>query len=107
LRDTDGTFTGWYVNLEEPAARWRDAGLAGVDIVDQDLDIVIGPDHVAEWKDEDEFTTRLAFGDRYWVIAAAARGDFPFDGSWCDFAPPASWSTPRALPDGCLRPPRR
>ena len=120
MRDDAGQFAGWYVNLEEAAVRWHDPDLAGVDIVDQDLDIVISPDRVPEWKDEEEFAERLAFGEKYWVrdeqavraegervIDTARRGEFPFDGSWCDFTPPAEWATPSSLPDGCLRPPQR
>ena len=43
------------------------ATVAGVDIVDQDLDVVVAPDRTWQWKDEDEFTERLAFPDHYWV----------------------------------------
>lgn len=120
MRDETGAFGEWYVNLEAPAVRWRDPGLAGVDIVDQDLDIVISPGGAAVWKDEDEFVERLAYGDRYWVrdeqsvraegrrvIAAASRGEFPFDGSWCDYRPPAEWTAATRLPDGSSRPPVR
>ena len=64
---TTARFTGWYVNLEEPGVRWDDGEVAGVDIVDQDLDIVVGPDRSWQWKDEDEFAERLAFPDHYWV----------------------------------------
>src|SRR5207247_4183670 len=39
-----GDFARWYVNLEEPAVRWDDGYLAGVDVVDQDLDIQVEPD---------------------------------------------------------------
>jgi hypothetical protein len=120
LRNADGAFAGWYVNLEEPAVRWHDPRLAGVDIVDQDLDLLIGPDLVGQWKDEEEFEERLRSGARYWVadgesvraegrrvMDAAATGRFPFDGTWSDFTPPRHWKTPRTLPDGCLRPVRR
>src|SRR5437899_3099350 len=39
-----GEFRGWYINLEQTAARWDDGEVAGVDYVDQDLDIVVAPD---------------------------------------------------------------
>ena len=39
FRSGDGRFTGYYVNLEEAGVRWDDGDIAGVDIVDQDLDI--------------------------------------------------------------------
>jgi len=117
FRDDAGRFTNWYVNLEEPGVRWDDGDLAGVDILDQDLDVVVQPDLSWEWKDEDEFTERLAFPGHYWVadeaavraegervIKLAEAGDFPFDGTWCDFLPDPSWTPPTALPAGWDRP---
>ncbi len=53
-------FASWYVNLEEPGVRWDDGPVAGVDIVDQDLDVVVHADRSWSWKDEDEFAERLA-----------------------------------------------
>jgi hypothetical protein len=109
----DAAFTGWYVNLEEPSVRWP----GGVDFSDQDLDIVVGPDRGWRWKDEDEFTERLAHGGHYWVrdekavraegerlVPLIEAGAFPFDGTWCDFRPPAGWRTPTGLPPGWDRP---
>ncbi len=117
FRDADGGFANWYVNLEERAVRWDDGALAGIDVVDQDLDIVVDPDRSWRWKDEDEFTERLAFPDHYWVRDEAAvraegwrvvkqieAGDFPFDGTWIDFQPDPSWATPTELPAGWDRP---
>jgi Protein of unknown function (DUF402) len=112
-----GEFDCWYVNLEECATRWDDGEVAGVDVVDQDLDVVVAPDRTWRWKDEDEFTERLAFPDHYWVadeqavraegrrvIKLAEAGDFPFDGTWTDFTPDPSWSVP-TLPSAWDRPP--
>jgi hypothetical protein len=120
FRDSAGTFTNWYVNLEEPGVRWDDGDVAGVDVVDQDLDIVVRPDLSWEWKDEDEFTERLAFGGQYWVTDEAAvraegervvkrieAGEFPFDGTWTDFVPDPAWPVPAGLPDGWDRPAAR
>jgi hypothetical protein len=114
--DDAGTFVCWYVNLEERAVRWDDGDLAGIDIVDQDLDVVVYPDHTWEWKDEDEFTERLALPEHYWVrdeqavraegrrvIKIAEAGEFPFDGTWTDFVPDPSWGVPE-LPGGWDRP---
>src|SRR3954464_11704013 len=56
-----GAFRNWYVNLEEPAVRWRADGLLGLDTVDQDLDIVVDADRGWRWKDEEEFADHLAF----------------------------------------------
>lgn len=118
--DARGRFANWYVNLEEPGVRWDDGDVAGVDMVDQDLDVVIRPDRTWEWKDEDEFAERLAHPDHYWVadeaavraegkrvIALAEAGEFPFDGTWCDFTPPPDWTAPESLPVGWDRPPVR
>jgi hypothetical protein len=120
FRDAAGKFTSWYVNLEEPGVRWDDGDVAGVDIVDQDLDIVVRPDRTWRWKDEEEFLERLALPDHYWVTDEAAvraegenvvkeieAGVFPFDGTWVDFAPPSDFEVPPALPSGWDRPPVR
>lgn len=118
FRDDEGRFTEWYVNLEERALRWDDGGVAGIDVVDQDLDIVVAPDRTWWWKDEDEFAERLALPEHYWVQDEAAvraegrrvaklieAGEFPFDGTWTDFVPDPAWPVPRALPPGWDRPP--
>jgi hypothetical protein len=118
FRDDEDRFTAWYVNLEEPAVRWSDpAGAAGVDMIDQDLDIIVRPDRSWEWKDEDEFVERLAHPEHYWVDDEAAvraegervvkqieAGEFPFDGTWTDFHPDPTWPTP-TLPARWDRPP--
>jgi hypothetical protein len=75
-RATD-RFAGWYVNLEEPGVRWDDGHVAGVDIVDQDLDVWVPPDRRWRWKDEGELGERLGFPEHYWVpdeTAVRARG---------------------------------
>lgn len=103
----DGTFTGWYVNLEAPQVRWDDGDLAGVDTSDHELDLVVTPDRQVIWKDEAAFAERTGH-PRYWDAAQAAAiravgtaladraraGRFPFDGTWCDFRPDPSWSVP-------------
>jgi hypothetical protein len=120
FRDEAGAFKEWYVNLEEPGTRWDDGTVAGVDIVDQDLDIVVRPDRTWSWKDEGEFLERLAFPEHYWVADEGAvraegervvkiieAGEFPFDGTWVDYVPPPQWLTPSELPAGWDRPPVR
>jgi hypothetical protein len=116
----DGGFAAWYVNLEEPAVRWDDGHLAGVDMCDQDLDIWVPPDRAWRWKDEEEFAERLAFPAHYWVsdgdavraegervVKLIEAGGFPFDGTWCDFQPSPQWTVPGSLPEGWDRPPVR
>jgi Protein of unknown function (DUF402) len=113
----EGAFMGWYVNLEEPAVRWDDGSVAGVDIVDQDLDIWVEPDRSWLWKDEHELAERRRFPDHYWVpdpesvraegeklVPLIESGAFPFDGSWCDFVPDPSWLDTPELPAGWDRP---
>lgn len=115
--DADWQFQYWYVNLEERAVRWDDGDLAGIDVIDQDLDVVVAADHTWRWKDEDEFAERLAYPDHYWVadeaavraegrrvIKIAEAAEFPFDGTWTDFRPDPSWQCPRSLPTGWDRP---
>jgi hypothetical protein len=117
FRDDTDRFIGWYVNLEERAVRWDDGPVAGVDVTDQDLDVVAAPDRTWRWKDEDEFTERLAFPDHYWVSDEAAvraeglrviklieAAEFPFDGTWTDFRPDPSWPVPDIVPSGWDRP---
>lgn len=117
FRDDDDRFAGWYVNLERPAVRWDDGPVAGIDIVDEDLDIVVAPDRTWQWKDEEEFVERLALPAHYWVADEAAvraegervvkeieSGVFPFDGTWCDWQPPPEWTPPAELPAGWDRP---
>lgn len=112
----EGAFAGWYVNLEERAVRWADGDRAGIDVVDQDLDVWVEPDRTWRWKDEDEFTERLAYPEHYWVadehavrsegrrvVKLIEAGEFPFDGTWTDFVPDPSWAVPD-LPPGWDRP---
>lgn len=97
--NADDLFAGWYVNLETPAHRWP----GGIDVRDQVLDVLIAPDRSAAWKDEDAVdfigpeaaAEARAEGEK--VIALAAEGAFPFDGSFLDFQPPPAWP-PTDLP---------
>jgi hypothetical protein len=117
FRDGGGRFTGYYVNLEEAGVRWDDGAVAGVDIVDQDLDIWQPAGQPWRWKDEEEFTERLAFPGHYWVNDAdAVRSEglrvaqdieaqiFPFDGSLLAELPDPEWVVPGRVPDGWDRP---
>ncbi|HET9518048.1 MAG TPA: DUF402 domain-containing protein [Actinoplanes sp.] len=110
----DGTFAGWYVNLESPPVRWS----GGIDVQDRALDVRIWPDRRWRWKDEDEFadqagdplffdtaTAHAVRAEGLRVIDAAGRAAFPFDGTWCDFRPPADWDLPQ-LPPWWDAPPR-
>jgi len=96
----EGRFEGWYVNLERPVIRWA----GGVDVYDQELDLLIYPDGRWSWKDEDafaEYTGEPAFLDELEAAAVRAEGDrllalacagaAPFDGRWMDFQPDPAW----------------
>jgi hypothetical protein len=115
--DPDGTFAGYYVNLEEPAVRWDSGAAAGLDTVDQDLDIVTDADRSWRWKDEQEFADHLAHPSVYWVDDSAAvwaegdrvaarieAGAFPFDGARTGFRPNPEWTVPAVFPPGWDRP---
>lgn len=95
-----GTFTGWYVNLEAPYIRRPDS----VDTNDHVLDLVVMPDRQWEWKDVEEFDERIGdpfYFDRPTAEAIRAEGerltklieagDFPFDGTHTDFRPDPDW----------------
>jgi hypothetical protein len=115
---TEGRFSSWYVNLERPGVRWENPdGLAGLDTIDYDLDIVAAPDRTWRWKDEDEFTDHLAVPENYWcddeaavrisgaeVVKLIEAGDFPFDGTRTDFRPDPAWVVPTEIPAGWDRP---
>ena len=75
FRDADDTFSNWYVNLEERAARWDDGEVAGVDVTDQDLDIIVHQDLTWEWKDEDELAWVVEHGRIDAARAARIRAD--------------------------------
>lgn len=113
----DDRFRSWYVNLEEGGVRWDDGEIGGVDIVDQDLDIVAQPDRSWRWKDEEEFVERLAYPEHYWVHDEASvraegervaklieAGAFPFDGTWLGFTPDPGWTVRDRVPAGWERP---
>jgi hypothetical protein len=113
FRHDSGEFRGWYVNLEEAGVRWDDATVAGVDIVDQDLDIWVEPDRTWSWKDEEEFAERLAYPHHYWVTDGDAvretgervvkrieAGEFPFDSSLLGVTGDPLWTGALSVPLG-------
>ncbi|MFF3629065.1 DUF402 domain-containing protein [Streptomyces sp. NPDC002164] len=99
-------FRGWYVNLEHRVHRGDD-----IDVADHELDIDVAPDRSWRWKDERSFAEKTGH-PAYWtpdeasairdegraVARLAETGTFPFDGTWCDFQPPPTWTTPPRRP---------
>ncbi|MEV4535008.1 DUF402 domain-containing protein [Asanoa sp. NPDC049518] len=97
-------FNAWYVNLERPVIRWA----GGVDVYDQELDLLVYPDGHWSWKDEEAFaayTGHPAFWDEAEAAAVRAEGErllslartgaAPFDGQWLDFQPDPTWQPTR------------
>lgn len=104
----DGTFSGWYVNLEAPCTR-RPGGVVTTDHV---LDLVVTPQRRWQWKDADEFGRRIghpryfdsteaetirAEGERLTKLIEA--GEYPFDGTHVAFRPDPHWPSPRLSGD--------
>ncbi|KJK51991.1 MULTISPECIES: cytidylyl-2-hydroxypropylphosphonate hydrolase [unclassified Streptomyces] len=105
-------FKNWYVNLEEPRARWA----GGVDSEDHFLDIAVYPDRSWKWLDEDEFAEaqrsglmgreqarRVREAGRAAVALIEAWG-VPFSAGWQDWRPDPAWGIP-ALPEDWDRTP--
>ncbi|NYV77649.1 DUF402 domain-containing protein [Streptomyces sp. UH6] len=105
-------FKNWYVNLEEPLARWA----GGVDSEDHFLDVVVYPDRGWDWRDEDEFAEAQRVGlmdagtaagvreaGRQAVEVVRAWGP-PFSDGWEHWRPDPAWSVP-SLPDDWDRTP--
>ncbi|MEU3978661.1 DUF402 domain-containing protein [Streptomyces sp. NPDC026672] len=105
-------FKNWYVNLEEPLARWH----GGVDSEDHFLDISVHPDRSWHWRDEDEFAqaqrdglvdaplaARVREAGRAAVSVIRAWGA-PFSEGWQQWRPDPSWEVP-SLPEDWDRTP--
>ncbi len=111
--DADGSFRGWYGNLEAPQVRRRTAhGTLLVDTADRALDVwvplVEGRPH-PQWKDEDEFAAFTGAPGRWGadlvpdirsagqrLVDLALAASAPFDGRWCVVPDPLP--APRDLP---------
>ncbi|MCX4748770.1 DUF402 domain-containing protein [Kitasatospora sp. NBC_01287] len=105
-------FKRWYVNLEERTRQDH-----RILVTDLELDLVVAADRSWQWKDEESFRRKTGLPG-YWTAqqAATARAEgervaalveaaaFPFDGTWCDYTPPADWTLPPlpAPPVGAL-----
>jgi hypothetical protein len=100
FRHADGSFRGWYVNLEEPLRRTPD----GFEFEDHILDIWIEPGADPRWLDEDELADALARGLMTPAAAAAARAEgervlaeWPFPTGWEEWRPDPGWGLPPPL----------
>ncbi len=100
FRDDDGSFRGWYVNLQAPL---RPSPL-GFDTMDHQLDLWIEPDGAVTWKDEDHLEQAVTLGILGAGKAAEVRREaervleeWPFPTGWEEWRPDPSWPLP-ALP---------
>ncbi|MET9496475.1 DUF402 domain-containing protein [Streptomyces sp. NPDC006552] len=102
FREPDWTFRNWYVNLEEPRARWS----GGVDSEDHFLDLSVYQDRSWRWHDEDEFAQAQAAGLMSAAQAAGVRAAGrravavieawgpPFSDGWQHWRPDPAWPVP-------------
>jgi hypothetical protein len=97
----DGTFQGWYVNLED---WWRT--VEGIDAYDHQLDIWVEPDGSWKWKDEDDLAeaVRLGIHTEEDAVAIRAEGErviaeWPFPTGWEDWRPDPAWPLPALTED--------
>lgn len=107
FRDDQGSFTGWYVNLEAPHRR------LGTDLYSADhvLDVTIAPDGTSALKDQDELDLATEQGrftaaeakqirsNAHAAIASFASGDWPFEPEWTAFRADPSWTVPPLPPE--------
>lgn len=96
--DAEGAFQNWYINFEAPMQRAGER----VDTVDWHLDLVIAPDGVAHWKDEDEAEAAVAAGQlpEQRLLESRRQAEAILDdfvgflrrvGDWRGFRPPNDW----------------
>jgi Protein of unknown function (DUF402) len=104
--EADGTFLGWYVNLEEP---WRRAAV-GFDSRDYILDLILWANGQHEWKDAEQLEEAVQAGvvtrteaDAAWaegrrVLQRARTGASPFSDGWEQWRPDPTWRAPELVP---------
>jgi len=112
-----GEFLAWYVTFERPITR-HDDGLV-IDTLSYWLSLIVLPGGKTFWKDTDHWN--WAVGERLYsptevstveglrdeLLAAAADGTGPFDGTWTEWAPieldpldlPDYWDRPAVVVD--------
>ncbi len=99
----DGSFRGWYVNLQAPLRETR----LGFDTTDWQLDLWIPADSDdAHWKDEDDLAKAVELGIMSAEEGRLARDEaervieeWPFPTGWEDWRPDPGWGPP-TLPAG-------
>jgi hypothetical protein len=103
----DGSFRGWYVNLERPLVR----SPVGFDYLDRELDIHVHADRTWHFLDEDEFEEAQRVGvisadeatavraEAHRLVARIEAWQPPFCDGWEDWRPDPEWQ-PAELPPG-------
>jgi hypothetical protein len=99
---SDGSFAGWYVNLQARPSRTR----LGYDTMDWQLDLWIEPGGAVRVKDADHLEQAVELGilDRRDAEAAHAEAErvlsaWPFPTGWESWRPDPAWEVP-VLPAG-------
>jgi hypothetical protein len=102
FRHPDGSFRGWYVNLERSQTRTR----LGFDFEDELLDIWVEPGAEPRWLDEDELEEAVSRGIFSATRAAEIRANGervlaspPWPTGWEDWQPEPDWQLPELPPD--------
>ena len=103
----DRTFSGWYLNLQDPFRRWE----RGFDTLDHELDFWVPADGGWVVKDAEMFEHRVA-EERYTdeeaaevratgreIVAMLESGDHWWDPAWATWAPPEQWVAAAVPPD--------
>jgi protein associated with RNAse G/E len=100
-------FSGYYVNFQQPFTRSH----CGIDAIDLDLDLDVGPDLSFRWKDEDDYQKAIEHGlvpaewmqgiesARSEVVERLENRQYPFDGAWLNWTPDLRRSSPPSLPE--------
>jgi hypothetical protein len=102
FRHPDGSFRGWYVNLERSQTRTA----LGFDFEDELLDIWVEPGAEACWLDEDELEEAVERGIFSAARAAEIRANServlanpPWPTGWEDWQPDPGWQLPELPSD--------
>jgi hypothetical protein len=102
FRHRNGSFRGWYVNLERPQMRTE----LGFDFEDELLDVWVERGREPEWLDEDELEEAVQRG--FFSVERAEQirtngeqvlADPPWPTGWEDWEPEPGWQAP-PLPPG-------
>lgn len=96
-------FLCYYINFQVPFQRNQ----CSVDTLDLDLDLIIHPDFMYEWKDEDDYQQAIEHGiisseqiqgierSKIEIFSKLEKRQYPFDGSWLHWMPDPTWIAPQ------------